>query len=74
MKRLHLDANVVLRFLRDDDPKQSAAARRLVSEASAGKVTLVLGAVLTGVVCLVLAQSSWQKNQPSKRITRYIGR
>jgi predicted nucleic acid-binding protein len=42
MKRLHLDANVVLRFLRDDDPKQSPAARRLIHEASEGKVTLIV--------------------------------
>jgi predicted nucleic acid-binding protein len=45
MKRLHLDANVVLRFLRDDDAKQSPAARRLIGEASEAKVALVLSAV-----------------------------
>jgi predicted nucleic acid-binding protein len=45
MKRVHLDANVVLRFLRDDDPRQSAAARRLIAEADAGRIVLVLSTV-----------------------------
>ena len=57
MKRLHLDANVVLRFLRDDDPKQAAAARRLIGEASAGKVTLVLGAITAGEIFYALRAS-----------------
>jgi predicted nucleic acid-binding protein len=45
VKRIHVDANVVLRFLRDDDPKQSPAARRLIGDANAGKVALVLSTV-----------------------------
>ena len=43
--RFHLDANVVLRFLRDDDPKQSAAAARLFESAKSGKVRLSISAV-----------------------------
>jgi len=42
MKRLHLDANVVLRFLRYDDVKQSPAARRPIGEVSEGKIVLAL--------------------------------
>ncbi len=57
MKRLHLDANVVLRFLRDDDPKQSAAARRLMGEASEGKVTLVLAALTAAEIFYALRVS-----------------
>ncbi len=57
MKRLQLDANVVLRFLRDDDPKQSLAARRLISDASEGKVTLVLGAVTAAEIFYALRAS-----------------
>ena len=54
MKRLHLDANVVLRFLRDDDVKQSPAARRLIGEASEGKIVLALSAVTLSEVFYVL--------------------
>jgi predicted nucleic acid-binding protein len=54
MKRLHLDANVVLRFLRDDDVKQSPAARRLIGEASEGKIVLALSAVTVGEIFYAL--------------------
>ena len=54
MKRLHLDANVVLRFLRDDDVKQSPAARRLIGEASGGKIVLVLSAVTVSEIFYAL--------------------
>jgi predicted nucleic acid-binding protein len=57
MKRVHLDANVVLRFLRDDDPKQSPSARRLIGEANDGKVTLILSAVTTAEIFYVLRAS-----------------
>ena len=50
MKRCHLDANIVLRFLRNDDPKQSPAARRLIERAKAGHVVLVLSAVTVAEV------------------------
>ena len=45
MKRYHLDANVVLRFLRNDDPQQSPAAKRLIEAGQAGHVVLILSAV-----------------------------
>ncbi len=57
MKRLHVDANVVLRFLRDDDPKQSRAARRLIGEANEGKVTLILSAVTVAEIFYALRAS-----------------
>jgi predicted nucleic acid-binding protein len=57
MKRLHLDANVVLRFLRDDDPKQSPAARRLIAEANEGKVTLLLSAITAAEIFYALRAS-----------------
>ena len=56
MKRLHLDANVVLRFLRDDDVKQSPAARRLIGEASEGKIVLALSAVTVGEIFYALGR------------------
>ena len=55
-KRLHLDANVVLRFLRDDDPVQSPAAARLFAEAKAGKAELRLSAVTLAEIFYVLAR------------------
>ena len=54
MKRLHLDANVVLRFLRDDDVKQSAAARRLIGDASEGKAVLALSVVTVSEIFYAL--------------------
>lgn len=57
MKRVHLDANVVLRFLRDDDPRQSPAARRLIGEANAGRVLLVLSVVTVTEIFYALRAS-----------------
>jgi predicted nucleic acid-binding protein len=54
--RHHLDANVVLRFLRDDDPKQSAAAARLFADAKAGRIRLAISAVSVAEVFYVLAR------------------
>lgn len=50
MKRCHLDANIVLRFLRNDDPKQSPAARRLIEAGQAGRIRLVLSTVTVAEV------------------------
>ncbi len=52
----HLDANVVLRFLRDDDPRQSPAAARLFASAQAGKARLRLSAVTVAEIFSVLAR------------------
>jgi predicted nucleic acid-binding protein len=57
MKRVHLDANVVLRFLRDDDPRQSPAARRLIGEANVGKITLALAVVTVAEIFYALRAS-----------------
>lgn len=54
--RYHLDANVVLRFLRNDDPKHSPAAARLFARAKAGEIQLVLSAVTIAEVFYVLAR------------------
>jgi len=42
MKQVLLDANVILRFLRNDDPKQSPLAKKLFAAANDGKLTLLL--------------------------------
>jgi predicted nucleic acid-binding protein len=45
MSRIHLDANVILRFLRNDNPKQSPAAARLFQKAAGGKAAVFVSAV-----------------------------
>lgn len=52
----HLDANVVLRFLRDDDFKQSPASARLFAAAKAGRVELSLSPVTVAEVFYVLVK------------------
>ena len=42
MKQVLLDANVILRFLRNDDPAQSPLAKKLFAAANDGKVGLML--------------------------------
>ena len=54
--RFHLDANVVLRFLRNDDPLQSPAAARLFENAKARKLRLVISAVTVAETFYVLAR------------------
>jgi len=55
--RLHLDANVVLRFLRNDHATHSAAAQRLFATAKAGKCKLTISAVTVAEVFYVLSRS-----------------
>jgi predicted nucleic acid-binding protein len=54
--RYHLNANVVLRFLRNDDPKQSAAAAKLFASAKAGELRLSISAVTVAETFCVLAR------------------
>ncbi len=54
--RLHLDANVVLRFLRNDDPLQSPAAARLFENAKAKKLRVAVSAVTVAETFYVLAR------------------
>lgn len=54
--RYHLDANVVLRFLRNDDTNQSPAAARLFASAKAGKVRLTISAVTVAEAFYVLSR------------------
>jgi predicted nucleic acid-binding protein len=51
--RIHLDANVILRFLRNDDPRQSPAAARLIQKAAGGTLTLFVSAVTINEVFFV---------------------
>ena len=56
ISRYNLDANVVLRFLRNDDPSQSPAAERLFARAKNGKAELVITAVTVAEIFYVLAR------------------
>ena len=55
MIRYLLDTNVLLRFLRGDDARQSSAARTLFSEACDGKCVLILTEVAVAEAVWVLA-------------------
>lgn len=55
--RYHLDANVVLRFLRADDAKQSPAAAKLFASANSGKAHLCLSDVTVAEIFYVLARA-----------------
>jgi len=54
--RYHLDANVVLRFLRNDDPQQSPAAAKLFTEAKVGRLQLFLSTVIVAEIFYVLVR------------------
>jgi predicted nucleic acid-binding protein len=53
-QRIRLDANVILRFLRNDDAKQSPAAAGLFEKAKAGSVRLFVTAVTINEVFFAL--------------------
>jgi predicted nucleic acid-binding protein len=55
LKGVHLDANVLLRFLRNDDPKQSPLAAKLFDRAQSKEIQLVLSPVTVLEVFYVLA-------------------
>lgn len=54
METYLLDANVVLRFLRRDEPSMAAAAEALFARAEDGDVRLVLDSVILAEVVFVL--------------------
>jgi predicted nucleic acid-binding protein len=54
-QRIRLDANVILRFLRNDDARQSPSAARLFEKAGAGTVRLFVTAVTINEVFFALA-------------------
>lgn len=54
--RFHLDANVVLRFLRNDEANQSPAAARLFASAKDGRIRLTISAVTVAEAYYVLSR------------------
>lgn len=58
MKRIHLDANVILRFLRNDDPLQSPQAAALFQQAQASEdIELIISAITVMEVFYVLSRA-----------------
>ncbi len=55
-RRVHLDANVILRFLRNDDPRQSGVAAELFKRAQDGELHLITPPVTILEVFYVLAK------------------
>lgn len=56
-RRIHLDANIILRFLRNDDPQQSQTAAELFKRAQAKELRLIVSPVIVLEVFYVLAKS-----------------
>jgi len=55
-RRLHLDANVILRFLRNDVPQQSQTAAELFKHAQTKELRLIVSPVIVLEVFYVLAK------------------
>jgi predicted nucleic acid-binding protein len=55
-RRVHLDANIILRFLRNDDPQQSQTAAELFTRAQTKELRLIVSPVIILEVFYVLAK------------------
>ena len=62
-RRIHLDANVILRFLRNDDPRQSPAAAKLFQKAARGTETLFISTLTIGEVFYAF-RASYKLSRP----------
>jgi predicted nucleic acid-binding protein len=56
-RRVHVDANIILRFLRNDDPRQSPAAAELFKRGQTGELRLIVSPVIVLEVFYVLVKS-----------------
>jgi predicted nucleic acid-binding protein len=56
-RRVHLDANIILRFLRNDDSQQSPTAAELFKRAQAKELRLIVSPVTVLEVFYVLVKS-----------------
>jgi predicted nucleic-acid-binding protein len=70
---LLLDANVLVRFLVQDDPRQSAAATALLEKAERREVVLMLEAmVVAEVVCVLLGRYGRSRGEVSSVLLSII--
>src|ERR1022692_3031883 len=56
-RRVHLDANIILRFLRNDDPQQSQTAAELFKRAQSKELRLIVSPVIVLEVFYVLVKA-----------------
>ncbi len=63
MSEYLLDANVIVRFLTLDDPKQSKAAKKLILKAKTGDAVLHLDASIVAEVVYVLESPRYAKSR-----------
>ncbi|HEV2692800.1 MAG TPA: PIN domain-containing protein [Verrucomicrobiae bacterium] len=56
-RRIHLDANILLRFLRNDDPQQSPTAAELFKRAQSKHLHLIVSPVIVLEVFYVLTKT-----------------
>lgn len=72
-QRIHLDANVILRFLRNDDPKQSPAAARLIQKAARGMETLFISTVTISEVFYAFVSSyKLSRSDAARKILPFV--
>ena len=70
--RVLIDANVLLRFLRNDDPKQSPLAAKLFQRAQAKEVSLIASAITILEVFYVLSKTYRLPHTEAARILRTL--
>lgn len=68
MKTAYLDANIILRFLLDDHPQMSEAARHLFHAAERQEVRLLVDPVTLEECCFVLTGKYYASRFASKQV------
>jgi len=72
-RRIHLDANVILRFLRNDDPKQSPAAARLFQKAARGSEMLFISTITISEVFYAFVSSyKLSRSDAARKILPFV--
>jgi predicted nucleic acid-binding protein len=72
-RRIHLDANVILRFLRNDDPKQSPAAAKLFQKAARGIETLFISTVtISEVFYAFISSYKLSRSDAARKILPFV--
>jgi predicted nucleic acid-binding protein len=72
-RSIHLDANVILRFLRNDDPKQSPAAARLFQKAAGGIETLFISTVtISEVFYAFISSYKLSRSDAARKILPFV--
>ncbi len=67
-----LDTNIVIRYLTQDDPDQSARAKALLDQVEAGEIQVTTSETVLGELVFVLS-SKRLYNLPREEIRAYLG-